>query len=408
MDADPYNILKCILFSVPIIGFLVFGLYFFSLLIIDCKKLNKIDEFIWIKRFDCCASCGFLFIISIAGLTYVLNTVNLYSWAFWLICVGGAIVLGLFPLLFAYNYSEKIISFNKSVIKTCYFACLPIVGIATYINNTLEKRRVRIAKGLSIEDLSTVLGMANDKANENDGESEESKILKGMIKFSEIEVSDIMKPRVDIDSIAANVSFDELIGIIKESGYSRFPVYDEDLDHIIGVLHMKDLLPKLHKNSSNIDWISVIRPAIFVPETQKIDQLLKEFKQKKVHLAIVVNEYGGTSGLITMEDILEEVVGDINDEFDSAEEDILYQKIDEYTYLFDAHMPIHDFCRLLDLRDDFFQDYEGEFETLAGLILEKLGRFPEKNEIVDFEMFSFSVNELDNKRIKTLKMQINK
>lgn len=228
-------------------------------------------------------------------------------------------------------------------------------------------------------------------------------VLKFFDRFSEIETCEIMKPRRDIAALSLSSSFETVMETIRESEYSRLPVYDGDLDHIKGILYIKDLLPYWGKEDE-LDWKKLIRPAIVVPETKKIEQLLKEFKKQRRHLAIVVDEYGGTSGIVTMEDVLEEVVGEINDEFDAIDEERLYQKTGEGAYLFDGRMPVHDLCKLLDVDDDYFDTESGNYESLAGLILEILGSFPAKGAKVEFKDFVFTVEATGDNRITRIKM----
>lgn len=228
-------------------------------------------------------------------------------------------------------------------------------------------------------------------------------VLKFFDRFSEIETCEIMKPRMDIAALSLSSTFDTVMETIRESEYSRLPVYDGDLDHIKGILYIKDLLPYWGKEDE-LEWKKLIRPAIFVPETKKIEQLLKEFKKQRRHLAIVVDEYGGTSGIVTMEDVLEEVVGEINDEFDIIDEERLYQKTGDGAYIFDGRMPVHDLCKLLDVDDDYFDIESGDYESLAGLILEILGSFPAKGAHVEYKDFIFTVEATGDNRITRIKM----
>ena len=215
-----------------------------------------------------------------------------------------------------------------------------------------------------------------------------------------------MTPRVNMVCVPVSARFDELMRLIRETGYSRMPVYQESLDKIIGVLYIKDVLPHLQA-ASDFNWRKLVRPAFFTSETERIDALMRDLQNRRVHMAIVTDEYGGTSGLVTLEDILEEVVGEISDEFDESGEETLYRKIDGRTYLFDARMPIHDFCRLMNLKEEFFEDYgEGEYETLAGFVLERLGRFPKRDEVVSAGNYDFEVVAVDRRRIKRIKMTV--
>jgi CBS domain containing-hemolysin-like protein len=204
--------------------------------------------------------------------------------------------------------------------------------------------------------------------------------------------------------IEYNTEFFEVLELIKESGYSRIPVYKETYDNIAGVLYIKDLLPYLDENQQGFEWQKLIREPFFVPENKKIDDLLREFQQQKIHIAIVVDEYGGMSGIITLEDIIEEIVGDINDEFD--EDEVLYSKLDDFNYIFKATTSLKDLCKILKVPDDYFEEVRGESDTLGGLMLELFGRIPRKNERIQYKNLTFTVELADKKRIKRVKITI--
>ena len=214
-----------------------------------------------------------------------------------------------------------------------------------------------------------------------------------------------MRPRVDISAISDDMSFAEILDFIKENGYSRVPVYHKNIDNITGVIYAKDLIPYLSKTDFN--WKNIKRKAFFVPENKKLDDLLSEFQSKKIHLAIVVDEYGGTSGVITLEDIIEEIVGEISDEFDS--EDSFYTKINDNTFIFEGKTSLKDFYRILNISDyieNKFEESRGDAETIAGFLLEIIGNFPEKNQVISFENFTFNIENIDKKRIKQIKVTI--
>ncbi|MDX2414354.1 MAG: gliding motility-associated protein GldE [Bacteroidales bacterium] len=232
---------------------------------------------------------------------------------------------------------------------------------------------------------------------------EDEKILKGIIKFGDIEVSEIMKPRIDIVAIDIKTPFSEVMPEIIKSGYSRIPVYSESLDQVQGVLYIKDLLPHFHKPNS-FSWQSLIRPPYYVPEPKKINELLEEFQTKKIHLAIVIDEYGGTSGIITLEDILEEIVGEIPDEYDNH--DLQFEKISDNEYVFEGKTQLNDFFKVLEIDSDPFEDVRGESDTLAGLILEIAGEIPDKGFSVDFDNFQFKIDAADKRRIKKIHVTI--
>lgn len=250
---------------------------------------------------------------------------------------------------------------------------------------------------LSKDELSDAISIASGK------NIEDEKILKGIINFGNIDAREIMKPRIDIVAIDIKTPFKELIPGIIDSGYSRIPVFSASIDNIQGVLYIKDLLPHLHKPDS-FNWQSLIRPAYYVPEIKKINELLEEFQTKKIHLAIVIDEYGGTSGIITLEDILEEIVGDIPGESDNSE--IAFEKLNENEYIFEGKTQLHDFCKVLNIDYDPFLDIRGESDTLAGLMLEMAGEIPDKGFSVNLENFIFEIHSADSRRIKKIRVRI--
>ena len=225
------------------------------------------------------------------------------------------------------------------------------------------------------------------------------------MNFGDIDVKEIMKSRIDVVAMDSETDFVNLLKIVLDTGYSRMPVYTENFDKIDGILYIKDLLPHLNE-TKDFKWMQLIHPAFFVPENKKINDLLKEFQEKKIHLAIVVDEYGGTSGIVTLEDILEEIVGEINDEFDVATEDIEYTKIDEYNYIFEGKTTLNDFYKVFGLEEKVFDDIKGESDTIAGLILENQGKIPEKNTSIQLGNFIFRIEAVDSRRIKRIKVTI--
>lgn len=237
----------------------------------------------------------------------------------------------------------------------------------------------------------------------SNSKDEDTDMLEGIIKFGNIQVIDIMTSRVDMIDIDIKTPYNQLLGSIIKYGYSRIPIYSGNRDNIKGILYAKDLLPHIDK-PANFRWQSLIRPAFYVPETKKIDDLLSEFQQNKVHLAIVVDEYGGTSGLVTLEDILEEIVGDISDEYDEDEQ--LFTKIDNHTFIFEAKIQLNDFFKIEEIEENDFVKITNEVETLAGLILEIKGEMPQKNERIGFGRYVFEILSADNRRIKKVKLFI--
>lgn len=251
---------------------------------------------------------------------------------------------------------------------------------------------------LSVDQLSQALELTSQYESKEDKE-----ILKGIVQFGNKSVADIMHSRVDVIAADIRDSYPKILDLITETGFSRIPVYADTFDNIRGVLYIKDILPHVHKGAS-FRWQSLIRPPFYVPETKKIDDLLEEFQKSKVHMAIVVDEYGGSSGIVTLEDILEEIVGEITDEFD--EEEKFYTKINDTTYLFDGKTFVEDFLKVVGSDETLLDDLKGEADTLAGLILELKGEIPEKNDIINCSNFVFTIDSVDNRRIKQIKVEV--
>ena len=238
---------------------------------------------------------------------------------------------------------------------------------------------------------------------ENGNSDEESLLIKRLAHYGKIDVCEIMHPRVDVIALDFEAPYTEVKKQVIATGYSRIPVYKESFDSIVGVLYVKDLLPYIDENDSFI-WTSLLRPAYFVPENKKIDELLTEFQTQRIHLAIVVDEYGGTCGVVTLEDILEEVLGEIADESDGVEK--MYTQLDTHTYRFDAKILINDFCKIIGRPDTDFDEIRGEAETLAGLVLEKLERFPEQGEVVYIENLKLTIEAVTNRRIEQIRVEL--
>ena len=269
----------------------------------------------------------------------------------------------------------------------------------SFITNIIEKRFGQKGGNFSVDELSKALELTK----QNDTTEEEEKILRGIVNFGNIEISQVMCPRVDIFALSSNLSLDKVLPRLIDNGFSRIPVFENQLDNIIGILYVKDLLS--HIKGKNFNWISILRPAYFVPENKKLDDLLKEFKSKKMHIAMVVDEYGGTSGLVTLEDLIEEIVGDISDEFDY--EDVEYSKIDNSVYLFDAKISLNDFYRISKISSiDNFEKRRGEAETLGGFLTEITQRLPRIREKISFEKIQFTIESVDKKRIKRVKVKL--
>ena len=271
---------------------------------------------------------------------------------------------------------------------------LPMRAVSVYLHEKLGRQKSNI----SVDQLSQALGLTSTE----DTTSEEQKILEGIVSFGNTDTKQVMSPRIDIFAIEMEETFAEIYEKIVDKGYSRIPVYRESIDHIEGVLFVKDLIP--HINKKEFDWIKLIREPFFVPENKKLDDLLKEFQSKKSHLAIVVDEYGGTSGLVSLEDIIEEIVGDISDEFD--DENLNFSQIDDKNFLFEGKINLKDFYRIVDVDEEIFEISKGEAETLAGFILEILGNFPKKGQKIHFTNVHFTIEAVDKKRIKLLKVTL--
>ena len=263
----------------------------------------------------------------------------------------------------------------------------------------LERRLGDKKNQFSVDQLSQALELTGD----DETTSDEQRILEGIVNFGSTDTREVMCPRIDMFALSDGLSLEEIIPLILEQGYSRIPVYSEKKDNIKGILYIKDLLPNLKK--PNFTWQILLKPPIYVPENKKLDDLLKEFQQKKNHLAIVVEEYGGTSGLITLEDIMEEIVGDISDEFD--EEDLNYSKLDDNTFIFEAKISLKDFFRVIKLEEtEIFDTIKGDAETLAGLLLELTKKFPKRGQKIEFEEYLFTIEELGHLRIKQVKVHL--
>ncbi len=264
-------------------------------------------------------------------------------------------------------------------------------------SNFLERRLGDKKNQLSVDQLSQALELTGDGETTTD----EQRILEGIVNFGSTDTREVMCPRIDMFALSNELSIKEIIPLILEKGFSRIPVYNEKKDNIEGILYIKDLLP--HLNKSNYEWQALLKPPIYVPENKKLDDLLKEFQQKKNHLAIVVDEYGGTSGLVTLEDVMEEIVGDISDEFD--EEDLSFSKLDDFTFIFEAKISLKDFFRVIKLEDtEIFDSIKGEAETLAGLLLEITKKFPKRGQKIKYEKYIFIIEELEQLRIKNVKV----
>lgn len=336
---------------------------------------------------------------------YILINLLTFS-AEWLQFLCVTILLTFLLLLFGeiipkvYGSTNPLAFCRKAVKGVMFFRKLfwPIETILLKSGAFAEKVLQKENRQLSIDDLEQALELT-DKSDIKDEQS----MLQGIIRFGDETAKEVMTSRQDIIDLDIRCSYEDVLKCIVDNNYSRIPVYQDNKDNIRGVLYIKDLLPHLSK-PANFRWQSLIRPPYFVPETKKIDDLLREFQENKVHIAIVVDEFGGTSGIVTLEDILEEIVGEINDEYDEEEHN--YTKLDANSYIFEGKTLLNDFTKILNLPDDEFDDIEGDADSLAGLLLEIKGDFPAEHEILKYKRYTFEVLEIDERRISKVKVII--
>jgi gliding motility-associated protein GldE len=304
------------------------------------------------------------------------------------------------PKIYASRNNIKFATFMAYPLKVIDFIfsplSLPMRSITLAIHQKLGKQK----SNFSVDQLSQALELTS----EDDTTQEEQKILQGIVSFGNTDTKQVMKPRIDIFALNIEQKFSEIIPEIVENGYSRIPVYEDNIDQVKGILYVKDLLPYLGRKQ--FDWTSLLRNPFFVTENKKLDDLMVEFQDKKVHLALVVDEYGGISGLVSLEDIIEEIVGDISDEFD--DEDLIYSKLDDKNFVFEGKTALKDFYKIIDLEENsIFEENKGEAETLAGFVLEISKSFPRTGSKINFENFVFTIEALDKKRIQRIKVTIN-
>lgn len=278
--------------------------------------------------------------------------------------------------------------------------CRPVSFPLMKMTSLVEKRIEKKGYQTTVEELNQALELATSTDETTD---EEKEILRGIVNFGTLSVKQVMRSRVDISAVDVELTFHELMDFINKSGFSRLPVYRESLDKIEGLLYIKDLLPYIDQGES-FGWQKLLRTPFFIPETKKVDSLLKDFQEKRVHIAIVVDEYGGTSGIITLEDVIEEIIGEINDEFDEAR--LAYQKIDANTFTFEGKISLHDFCKALDIDTNTFDEVKGESESLGGVILEINKGFPKAGDQINYQQFTFTIEAVDKRRIKRVKVQV--
>jgi putative hemolysin len=317
--------------------------------------------------------------------------------ATFLILLFGEII----PKIYASRNSVKFSSFMARPLKVLDVIFSPISLPMRYTTLKIQERFGKQRSNLSVDQLSQALELTNN----DDTTQEEQKLLQGIVSFGNTDTKQVMRPRMDLFALDIETPFETIIKEIVENGYSRIPVYEENIDNVKGVLYVKDLLPHLNKKTFN--WTTLLREPFFVPENKKLDDLMVEFQNKKVHLAVVVDEYGGTSGLVSLEDIIEEIVGDISDEYD--DEDLVYTKLDDHNYSFEGKTPLKDMYKILNMDEDeveHFENKKGEAETLAGFVLEISGGFPRIGSKINFKNYVFTIEALERKRIKQIKLTL--
>ena len=312
-----------------------------------------------------------------------------------------------FLILFFGEILPKVYA-NRNAMTFSKAVALPIYSIDRYflffltipmskITRFMESRLAQKNNEFSIDKLSQALELTS----EEETTEEEHKILQGIVNFGNTDTKQVMCPRIDVFALSENMDMETIVPMILEKGFSRVPVYGENMDSVTGILYTKDLLP--HLEQSNFIWKKLLKPPFYVPENKKLDDLLKEFQQKKIHLAVVVDEYGGTSGVITLEDVIEEIVGDISDEFDDDE--LIYSKLDDFTFVFDAKINLKDFYKVIELEEEeIFEKAKGESESIAGFVLEIAQAFPKVGQLIQFGGYQFIIESVDRKRIKRIKV----
>lgn len=309
------------------------------------------------------------------------------------------------PKLYATQNYYKVAKYTIQTLRFFDIIFSPFVKTLIATSNFFEKRLEGITDNVTAQDIDDAIDITTSKESEkSDSDRNDTKILKSIVKFGNITVSQIMHSRMDVVGVDHDATFTELLEIVRESGYSRIPVYKNDIDKIIGVLYIKDLLKYIEATDS-FNWIELIKPAFFVPENKKIDDLLEDFQTKRVHMAIVVDEYGGSSGIVTLEDVLEEVIGDIKDEFDDASE-IDYKKLDNNNFIFEGRTALNDVCKVLEIKTDTFDDVRGDADSLAGLILELNAEIPIEGDELKFKNYTFLILEADKTRVIRVKITI--
>lgn len=306
----------------------------------------------------------------------------------------------LLPKVFASQYNRSFIRKTVFLIEFGYFIFKPLSLMLVRISNIVEKRIEKKGYRIHLEELPEFI---DEMPIQGENADKEKEILKGIVNFSSTTVQEIMTSRHEIIALDINLPFRDMLAKVQENGYSRIPIYRDTIDKIEGIIYVKDLLPFLDAQDT-FKWNKLLRERFFVPKTKKIDKLLRDFQEKHVHLAIVVDEYGGTAGLVTLEDIIEQIVGEINDEFDEDEEALMYTRLDDTNYLFEGKIPLNDVCKVLKVNTDYFDDVRGESKSLGGLMLELFSRFPLLNEEISYGNFLFTIMSVSKKKIKVVKI----
>jgi len=303
------------------------------------------------------------------------------------------------PKVYAHHNAIKFSLWMAKPLTFLNKALYPISFLLVSTTSLIENRLKRKELDVNIDEISKALDLTDQE-----NKSKEGKILRSIVEFGDTDVKEIMKSRVDVIAIDKSTKFSDLLKLIVSSGYSRIPVYDVQFDNVLGILYIKDLIPYLSKSDS-FKWLDLCRAPFFVPENKMINDLLKEFQEKKNHIAIVVDEYGGASGIVTLEDVLEEIVGEINDEFDDDHNN--YSKLDDNNFVFEGKILLIDFLKIINYELDYFDDLKGESDSLAGLILEHEGRIPKIGDVIIIESFTFQIESVDLRRIKRIKVTLN-
>ncbi|WP_089355058.1 gliding motility-associated protein GldE [Ekhidna lutea] len=306
------------------------------------------------------------------------------------------------PKVYANHNGTAFAKLTSSLLLISYKFFKPISWFLMSVTGLIERRMEKKGYNLSVEEINQALEISVEKEEVSE---EEKGILKGIVNFGTLSVKQVMKSRIDITAIDRETHFHELMNQVNKTGYSRIPIFTETVDKVDGILYIKDLLPHIGEEE-DFAWQELLRPAFFVPESKKIDDLFKDFQEKQVHIAVVIDEYGGTSGLITMEDVIEEIVGEINDEFDD-DSDVAYNKLDNQTFIFEGKTSLNDFCKITDSDITLFDTVKGESESLGGLVLEMNTKLPSAGEKIRFLHFVFTVVAVDQRRIKRLRVYIN-